>query len=84
MTWTVHRLDAEIAIFDLGKEDVLLIIFIMAGALPQFYVVDLRRNNLFVPLPAVKTTHIRYELIIDYSALRMKKWATRGNGVETK
>lgn len=78
MAWAVHRLDTETLLFNLEKEQVLLILIIVAGSLPELQVKNVGRNNFLEASNAVLLTDQIHKLVVDVGAVRVEERAAWG------
>lgn len=78
MSGAVHRLHSEALLLHLEHEEVLLVVSVMAGSLPELQVEDIGRDGLLVTSDAVLSSNQFRELVVDLGSLRVEESATRG------
>lgn len=84
MAWAVHRLDTETLLFNLEKEQVLLILIIVTGSLPELQVENVGRNNFLEASNAVLLTDQIHKLVVDVGAVRVEERAAWGQFMDIK
>lgn len=73
MGWTVHWLHSETLILYLHKENVFLIVEVMARGLPKLQVEDIWRDNLRVPSYSVLLSDQVGKLVVNHSSFWIHK-----------
>ncbi len=76
MTWAVHRLHGVVAFFRFGGEHGVLVMFPVAGFLPQCTVNNLRRFDLKVTGITLYFTHVLLKHLIHGPAIRVPEHHT--------
>src|SRR6266851_3280149 len=84
VTGTVHRLDRVVALLRLGGEHQLLVIFPMAGFLPQTAVEELRAAHFEIAVVPVDAAHVLLDLLPDRPTFRMPEHHARGFFLEVE
>src|SRR6266498_5279439 len=77
MARTVHRFHAKISPFNIGEEDVFLIIFHVPRAMPELDIENLGSHHFLVAIALIQPTDIGDQLVVDKGALRMKERTAR-------
>ena len=78
----VHRLDGELLLVRVGEVHVLVVVVVVAGALPEGGVEHLRGDDLLVAVTFVEASHVGGERVVERRAAREEERARGGDGVE--
>src|SRR5688572_8827356 len=81
---TVHRLHAELALVDLAEEEVLSVVIVVTGALPELDVEDLGRDDLVVTEAIVELAAEIDEAVVEARALGVEERASGRDRIEAE
>ena len=78
----VHRLDGELLLVRVGEVHVLVVVVVVAGALPERGVEHLWGDDLLVAVTLVEAAHVGGERVVERRAARQEERARGCDGVE--
>ena len=77
MTRAIHRLHAKSLGFNFKQIDIILIVFVMAGSLPQFKIEHIGSDNLTVSSYSVLGSYKVHKLVVYLSSMGVPETTTR-------
>jgi diacylglycerol kinase len=77
MTWAVHGLHAKTLMLNLEQIDVILVVLIVTGSLPELKVEHIGSDNLVISTDAILISDQVNEFVVDLSSVRIPESATR-------
>src|ERR1041385_6176240 len=77
MPRAIHRLHAELAVVDAREIHAVAKVIVMARAVPQLDIEDLRRYDFLITVARVQAGHVSDQAVVNRGAFGMKERALR-------